>query len=48
MRFEVGFEKTERIDPDATALAEGRSLLGFSDRNFFEHGCNKHPHRGLL
>jgi hypothetical protein len=48
MRFEVGFEKTERIDPDAAALTKGRSLLGFSDRNLLEHRCNEHPHGCLL
>jgi hypothetical protein len=48
MGFEVGFEKSEGINPRATAFAERRSLAGFSDRNFLEHGCNQHPHGFLL
>jgi hypothetical protein len=46
--FEMGFEKTERIDPRAAALAKRRSLSGFSNRDFLEHCCNQHPHGWLL
>jgi hypothetical protein len=36
--FEVGFEKTQRVDPRATAFANARALLGLAHRNFFKHG----------
>jgi hypothetical protein len=36
--LEVSFQKTQRIDPRAAALANRRSLLSFSHGHFPEHG----------
>jgi len=36
--FEVLFQKAQRVDSCAAALADGGSLLGFSYGDFLEHG----------
>jgi hypothetical protein len=36
--LEVSFQKTQRIDACAAALADRGSLLGFSHGHFPEHG----------
>ena len=48
VRFEMRFEKTERIDPHAATFTDRSTLLSLPNRNLLEHRCYEYLHGQLL